>query len=627
MYKYRPEIDGLRAIAVLAVVFYHANFKIIQGGNFGVDIFFVISGYLITSDIVKRMENNSFSILDFWQRRIKRIYPMLVFILITSLPFSLLLIPNKNIIDYSNSFISSILSISNLYFWTSTDYFSPSVREQPLIHTWSLSVEEQFYLIFPLIFIIVKKSNKYKFFIVLFTLLSFSYANFTYFNSNYLSNFYLITSRAWEILVGAIIALLPNRNKIPNKLTEIYSISGFFLILISIFFIPDRYFHVSFSTLFPVLGTALIISFRSEIIYKLLSHPLFLKLGTISYSLYLLHQPIFSFLTIYNTNWLNINSIKFFVILCTIILSLLTFNYIEKPFRYNKKNPKQVLSYLIICILSIIAIGIYLKKYATNHYYQNNITNGVNCKSELDSLDGVSCIKIGEGKNKIVILGDSHADSLSKSTINFNQKDYTIYYISKYGCPPLLGIKRYDNIGNSKFCDQFSKNTEMFDKIFLLNPHSIILVARWTIYINGWHKKGIIEPSHHRLKNIYNINEMQSLSVALPLTIDKISSKGINTYILEQVPDLQMFGDNIILNKKEVPKNSIMKWHEHEIKLLKEIDKNYPSSVIWTKKMFCRYNVCTISAENPYYSDDNHLSKYGVNIINPFIKKVIEKNN
>ena len=244
--SYRPDIDGLRAIAVISVIFYHAdnsinNLKILSGGFVGVDIFFVISGFLITSIILKELNNTgSFSFKDFYKRRIKRIIPVLLLVFVTTFPFIWLFFIPSSFIDFSKSLFSSLFFVSNHHFYLSGElYDTENSLLKPLLHTWSLSIEEQYYIIFPLVFTVVFKFFKnhlLKVFVLLFLI---SFLSMIYiFQKNESLAFFSFFTRFWELLLGSITAILyTQKKKITNFHHNIYSILGLLMIIFSIFFL------------------------------------------------------------------------------------------------------------------------------------------------------------------------------------------------------------------------------------------------------------------------------------------------------------------------------------------------------------------------------------------------------
>jgi peptidoglycan/LPS O-acetylase OafA/YrhL len=304
---YRPEIDGLRAIAVGAVILYHSQITIFghqpfKGGFIGVDIFFVISGYLITSIILKELLiNGSFSFKHFYERRIRRILPALLFVMLVSLPFAWMYLISHSFVDFSKSILYSVGFSSNFYFWYSgQQYGAGSGLLKPFLHTWSLSVEEQFYILFPILLLVTFKYFRKHLLTILVVGLIISLQMADWGSRSYPSaSFYFLHTRMWELLAGSILAYfeitLGHRSK--NKtLNLILPSIGLFFIGHSILFFNDKMFHPSFYTLSLIIGVCLIIWFsnKDELITKILSLKLFVGIGLISYSLYLWHYPIFA---------------------------------------------------------------------------------------------------------------------------------------------------------------------------------------------------------------------------------------------------------------------------------------------------------------------------------------------
>ena len=231
---YRPEVDGLRALAVIPVIFYHANYPFFGGGYLGVDIFFVISGYLISSILINDLSRNRFSIVNFWKRRAKRILPALLSVIIFTSILSYFYIPNEEIKTFANSIVSSLFFYSNFFFQYNTGYFDVAAEYQPLIHTWSLSIEEQFYILFP-IFLLLFYKNNYKLILFIILILSLFFAQwggnfkftypfiedkFLFYNKGFFNDFMFPFSRAWELILGffaAIILIKNNQFLLKNK--------------------------------------------------------------------------------------------------------------------------------------------------------------------------------------------------------------------------------------------------------------------------------------------------------------------------------------------------------------------------------------------------------------------------
>ena len=334
-FKYRPEIDGLRAIAVISVIIYHAAFEIIikdqtyrilPGGYLGVDVFYVISGYLISFLILEKINSNKFNFFDFYERRARRLLPTLFLVIFLSIVAGYLLMMPNQLKDLSGSALSSLFFLSNFWFFLTDNYFADSSSLKPLLHTWSLSIEEQFYILFPpiLYFLYRKKFKglKYIFLLLFFGSLLFSSLGSFYFKN---LNFYMLPSRIWELLIGALIAYEHLNKKFSEKrVTSNNSISflGIVFIILPFFLFNNSTPHPSIFTSFTILGTAIIIYNYNYngYIFKILSSKFFVGTGLISYSLYLWHYPIFAFKQVKSENLSEFDKDE--LIILTIILSI-----------------------------------------------------------------------------------------------------------------------------------------------------------------------------------------------------------------------------------------------------------------------------------------------------------------
>ena len=294
--KYRAEIDGLRALAVVPVIFFHAGFEFFRGGFVGVDVFFVISGYLITTIIINDLENNCFSFLNFYERRARRILPALFFVMFACIPFAWIWMVPGQMKDFSQSLVAVSLFSSNLLFWKESGYFDAASEEKPLLHTWSLSVEEQYYFLFPIFLFLIWRFGKNRVFwtIFLIALISLVFSEWSWRNKNS-ANFFLAPSRAWEILAGSISAFIVKKRGVCKN--ELISLFGLFCIITPFILYDQKTPFPSIYTLVPVVGVVLVIIYADQntLVSKFLSTKLLVGLGLISYSAYLWHQPLFAF--------------------------------------------------------------------------------------------------------------------------------------------------------------------------------------------------------------------------------------------------------------------------------------------------------------------------------------------
>lgn len=341
--RYRPEIDGLRAIAVLAVIFYHAGFLGFSGGYVGVDIFFVISGFLITSIIMRDLTTGRFSFAHFYERRARRILPALFLVMAVSFPFAWLLLMPNQMDDYAQSMASIPFFVSNIFFFLKSGYFEQASELKPLIHSWSLAVEEQYYIVFPFILLLIWPWKTAKIYIVIFAIILLSLICAEWLkNYNESANFFLLPSRMWELGIGALLAIyLKGRDNKPYG-AEILSCLGIVMICGAVFLFNAHTPHPSLVTLVPVIGTALIIYAAREgtFVYKLLSLRGIVVLGLMSYSAYLWHQPIFAFAR------LHIDAPLYSPIYGLLICLGIVGNMLRSPLEINKEYHVVRLFYL-----------------------------------------------------------------------------------------------------------------------------------------------------------------------------------------------------------------------------------------------------------------------------------------
>ena len=501
--RYRPEIDGLRAIAVVAVILYHAQITIFgyqpfRGGFIGVDIFFVISGYLITSIILKELvTTGTFSFKHFYERRIRRILPALLFVMLVSFPFAWMYLLPSSFVDFSKSILYSLGFSSNFYFhYSNQQYGAESGLLKPFLHTWSLSVEEQFYILFPIVLLVTfKYFKKYLIHIlILGFVISLGLAEWG--SRNYPSlNFYVLPTRGWELLTGSILAYLEIKQGYRSKnqlLNLILPFIGLVLIGHSILFFNDEMFHPSFYTLSPIVGVCLIIWFSSknELVTKILSTKLFVGIGLISYSLYLWHYPIFAFDRIFEFTQGGL-FYKLLLGIIIIILSIFSYNFIERPVRNKNNKFKIILSLILISISSLVIANINIiqkngykdRFYITKNYELDRgkyLLENINFEINYDYDDY-------NYRKNVLMVGNSHAEDileiLSKTNLTdriyFNltspkirTRDVNFEIISFY---KFLKEKKviFDVFNNEDFYNHLKKQYDNSDLIIISTRYSV----------------------------------------------------------------------------------------------------------------------------------------------------------
>ncbi|CCV04620.1 Acyltransferase 3 [Mesorhizobium metallidurans STM 2683] len=330
---YRREIDGLRAIAVIPVLLFHADVPYFSGGYVGVDVFFVVSGYLITSLIAAELTSGRFSLFEFYERRARRILPALLLVVLCCIPFAWLFMQPADFASFGKSVSATALFVSNFHFWRYSGYFDAFAGRLPLLHTWSLAIEEQFYLVFPIALLLIfrfgRKATVVS--IALVGIASFLLGEWAWRNDP-LANFYLAPTRAWELMAGALCAFAPEMTK--RRYGSALAAMGLVMILVSVFYYDPATPFPSAYALLPVGGAVLIILFATKGTPTaiLLSNPVPVGIGLISYSLYLWHQPLFAFAGILAPAELSGWAITGLLGL-SFVLAALTWRFVERPFR------------------------------------------------------------------------------------------------------------------------------------------------------------------------------------------------------------------------------------------------------------------------------------------------------
>jgi peptidoglycan/LPS O-acetylase OafA/YrhL len=418
--NYRPEVDGLRALAVLSVVLYHAQVPIVRGGFLGVDVFFVISGYLITYIIQRGLESNNFSIYQFYIRRIRRIIPaLLVMTAMTALPAYLLLLPD-DMENYGQSIVATTLSANNILLYLTRSYFALEAEFKPLIHTWSLGVEEQYYLVVPLLmwtaFYLARRRGVFLS-VLLISLFSFWISTILRV-SDADANFYLIFTRAWELGIGAGAALLQRKvGAFRANASAGLALLGLGVVLASFLVFEDSWHLPGPATALPVLGTALTLMFANErnLVGRILSLRPVVFVGLISYSTYLYHQPIFTFARIAS---LEPPSPILLLALTPLILGLsyLSWRFVEQPFRDSRRvSTRRLLTLVGTTSAALLAIG--LTFHLTSGFYSQRpelasgdpgFGTGQNTAFNTRPYELLG-VEFHEPRPRVLILGDSFA--------------------------------------------------------------------------------------------------------------------------------------------------------------------------------------------------------------------------
>jgi peptidoglycan/LPS O-acetylase OafA/YrhL len=596
--KYRSEIDGLRAIAVMPVILFHAGIDLFSGGFIGVDIFFVISGYLITTIIINDMDQGRFSLVNFYERRARRILPALFFVTLVSVPFAWGLLRPYSIAEMGNSMVAVATFTSNIFFWQEIDYFASVSELKPLLHTWSLAVEEQFYLLFPLFLLLLWRLGKST--IVSILLMTFIGSLLIAHWGSYhkpIAAFYLLPTRGWELLLGVFTAFYLQKRPIASTVSvwnHLLGLLGIILIGVAVFYYDEVTPFPGGYALLPTLGTALIILFanRETLVGKVLSVKPLVGLGLISYSAYLWHQPLFAFMRhIKNGDFEN--TLVLILVMTTLLLSFLSWRFIEQPFRNKTVGRKRFIYTAVIFWLLIIILGVIGSK---THWFRAaspviQHKGWMSCPAEKIN-DGVCELGNREAKDKIVAYGDSHLGHVVRQLVDQLGNDYAIDVISTYSC--FMGESlRYNDIGDRDACDKMVGKLETYKAT---NPVAVITSQRW----HG-----------------YQIIDEEGIEAAIN---DRMNAFGMNPEHLiilgstANIPfECEMAKYRPMLPPADCPQNIKTKlWSQTFIDTTRVMNTPDHVHFVYPYSHICPNDECTVIKDHvAYYMDQHHLSFEG----------------
>lgn len=487
---YRPDIDGLRAIAIISVIIYHINNKLLIGGFVGVDMFFVISGFLITSHILHQVYiTKNFSFAKFYLKRIKRIVPAL-FVMILVVLFSGYLLFTENYFKLlGEQSFAAILSYSNIYFYLTSGYFDLDSSLKPLLHTWSLGVEEQFYLLWPILLVVFSyfASNKKYFIFFILVVFSLSYIINYIFSDNIHALFYLMPFRIFEFCIGALAAFFYiDINTYILKKNQLFintiSTFGFALIVYSLFKIDNKMIYPYYHAFPVILGTGILILLNNSMVSKILSQKILVNIGLISYSLYLYHWPIIVYFKYELIDLYQIDNLTAAVVF-TLILAVLSYHFIEKPFRFM--NNKIMSNMLVLLVIVVLILSVIVKESVVNSFYKGKQLFSDDNKSRFLLLNDNGCDITNinketacnwKAKQQILFFGNSHnldAYNMFRTQLD-NTNDYNLIYGGDtYPCQYEYLIDEEKIVSKNDTCTDGAK--KLLDKIFLSNIDTLVV--------------------------------------------------------------------------------------------------------------------------------------------------------
>jgi peptidoglycan/LPS O-acetylase OafA/YrhL len=640
--RYRPEIDGLRAAAVLGVVAYHFQPELLPGGFVGVDVFFVISGYLICRNILSAVGAGKFSLKGFYSGRIRRLYPSYLTVMLASTLVAWFLLPPEKMQYYATSLISSLLYFSNINFWLEAGYFDINSSLKPLLHTWSLSAEEQYYLFFPVtVLLAVRLRLRLLYVFAALLLLSFA-ANCLQLKQSPSAVFYLLPYRGWELLTGALLALGAYPGVRFARLHHISLLAGMVLIGLSFALINHTMPFPGYLAAMPVAGTWLVIGssqhVRSAWALRLLRAAPVVRVGLMSYALYLWHWPAVVFYKIYRDKpALDGMETACLFALCLALSWISTF-VIEPPFRHKKTPVRRVLglagglSFVMLCFgVHLVLSGGAGYRYPQERMFRDSYfawealkhrEKPQDCRALLGiDISPEYCQQYGaRDKVEFVIWGDSHTQELA----NFlaTSFDNSFMVISAPGCPPLLGVHRIRGAPHADYCTPGNLQT-IEQRIKAMSPGLIVLVSRWSLYHQSGGQTGGTERSAYYLCDQdcdRAANAASSFAVfkrGLEETLPELTSIS-KVLIFKSVPELSKDGRDIILLPQPERANYIPSRAQHEAyqhdsnRTIDFLQEKLGYLVFDPSALLCADGSCKIDDGNTlYYFDDNHLNVLG----------------
>ena len=648
--KYRPEIDGLRAVAVLLVLLFHADGRICCGGYIGVDIFFVISGFLITSIIRRQIADGTFTLLGFYERRARRILPAFVVVAAFVMFVSWCLILPSAFKAVGRAAAASSVSLSNVLFWAEDGYFAAASEDKPLLHTWSLGVEEQFYFLLPCLFLLfgVKRRS---------TTAMCALAAISLVTSIWLvrtdssAAFFLLPTRAWELLIGSLLSVLMAERTVPHRSGQMFAVIGFVAILCSAWGYSVGTVFPGESALLPCLGAAAVIYGSADgVVGKCLSVRPLVFVGRISYSLYLWHWPILVFarkLAIRPLTGIEAS----LCVLLSVAVAVVSWKYVEQPFRTPSPALTRRRVFSLSCVsLALLAIsGVYI-----------HVSGGVSSRfsAAVVSLDSGTfdresrnaeresvCWSRDDGiviygakvEPRFAVLGDSHSNVIAlKLGAVAKERGESLRHFYEFGAAPILGVRFASNPGADARIEESVQSIESSESI-----DTAILVARWAYVVHGFNTDfgayerdrsgapGILLQDSERRMTVEQARDQ--FRVGLSKIVTRLKTAGKRVVVMYPTPEvgyhvprtmarlLHYYGTADGFSR---PSDYYFRRQRIVFSVLNSlgniVERVYPHQVFLTDG-----TAIVQDKGKPLYRDDDHLTLAGAEMLMPMFKNVL----
>lgn len=632
--KYRADIDGLRAIAVLSVVGFHAFPLWVHGGFIGVDIFFVISGFLISSIIFDNLERDRFSFVEFYSRRINRIFPALMVVLAACFAFAWFVLFPDEYKQLGKHIAGGAGFVSNFMLSNESGYFDNSAAKKPLLHLWSLGIEEQFYIAWPLLLAFVwKKKRGFVVITAAIAVISFAFNIYTV-NKDPVAAFYSPASRFWELMLGGLLAYIalhkPDLNK---RHKDAQSIIGCMIIALGLVFLDKERAFPGWWALLPTLGTFLLISAgqKSWLNRRVLANKWLVFVGLISYPLYLWHWPLLSFARIVEGE-IPSREIRIAAVLISIVLAWLTYRLIEKPIRFGRHGRTKV---VVLCALmtSIGYVGFSTYKQGGSSF-RNNVGKAQDLfekpahytRCSVGTINLSYCSLSSNNAPTFAIFGDSHAAHLFPGIAEQDNKN-TWLLIGNYSCPPIVGIQVTPPPNLPQDCQQ--KSEEALEAILKLPSIRTVVFSFTNTYISSIAFSAREKAAHFDSTSIQfarpgygaSSDKVDLFYSGLEMAVAAIEQKGKSVIIVIDVPELPFFPRDCIRQSLflgidepcRLPRSDAMESQKNLREMLNRFVVAHPEVRLYDPfNLFCDKQNCNFENDQMlFYRDSDHLSLRG----------------